>query len=713
MSRAGWPDWKCLVWGVLAVGLLFGVGSEAGALTGPGSIEVKGTGFFQDFRLERLLKGYAREGEEDGKLDAATIEDGVVLIRSRLTKAGYLEPEIRLHLKDSAGASSELEVLPGVLPELPLDRAYASVRYIVEPGRRSVYGTVEFEGLETLSRTEALSYFFPQNDLFPSRNRRPYSPEAERSARGNLREALVNAGYREAVVQLEEKRQDEASGAVDLRISVERNALFRVREVREEILGEGSWEENLRGDYAEAVGAVFSPEWSRNVQLRTRIRFYEAGYPDARVTLEPSFDREDDEAGTVGVNVLLTVRPGPRVRVGAIEMSGAERMHRPLIERQVTLESGEWLDRTRLEESRRNLGELSVFRGVRAKLVEAEGGATEIRDVHFLLEERERRDYFLRGGYGSYEKLRLGLEVQQYNLWGRAHRSRLFLGYSMKSRHAEWIYTVPEVFGSRLRWDTSLEWLSREEVSYERNEWSFRSGIDTRIESLDSRLRISYNLERLESRKIRFVDSVGDDRFRSGSIEFTLLRDRLDNPIVPRDGTRVRLTGEHAAELLGSESSFQRYEFNVSIHRDLENGWFLHGRLHHGVVFSLGNPDSSVPFNKRFFPGGENSIRGYGEGEASFRGSDGTFIGSSTITVLSAELERQLFGDLLGVVFFDGLLQGKTENDYPGDTTLGSVGLGLRLNSPVGPVRLEYGHNLNPRLGDPDGAFHFSLGFPF
>ncbi len=712
MSGPFWCQWRFWIWaGLTLLGATCGR-LEADPDAAPASIKVKGTGFFQDFRLQRLLRNYAREGGEDEKLSAATIEDGVVLIRSRLMKVGFLSPEMQLDLTDLDGAVMELELDPDGLLELPLGKVYAAVNYRVEPGRRSVYGTVEFVGLETLSRAEALGYFYPQNDLLQARNRRPYSPEAERNARGNLREALVNSGYREAEVNLEERRVDEESGSVHMRISVEGKAMFRVREVREQILGEGNLGDDLRGNYAGETGAVFSPEWSRNVQLRTRIRFYEAGYPDASVNLQPSTVREGDE-GTVEVDVLLTVRPGPRVRVGAIETSGVERMHQPLIERQLTLETGEWLDRTQLDQSRRNLGELAVFRGVRANLVPAGGGEAEIRDVHFILEERERRDYFLRGGYGSYEKLRLGLEVLQNNLWGRAHRSRLFLGFSMKSHHAEWIYTVPEVFGSRLRWDTSLEWLNREEVSYERNEWSFATGIDTRIEALDSRLRISYNLERLESENIRLVDSIGDDRFRSGSVSFTLLQDRLDNPIVPRNGTRVRLTGEHASELLGSESTYQRYEFTVSYHRDLENGWFFHSRLHHGVVFSLNNPDERIPFNKRFFPGGENSIRGYGEGEASFRGSEGTFIGSSTITVLSAEVERQLFGDLLGAVFFDGLLQGKTEDAYPGDTTLGSVGLGLRLNSPVGPVRLEYGHNLNPRAGDPDGTLHFSLGFPF
>jgi outer membrane translocation and assembly module TamA len=51
--------------------------------------------------------------------------------------------------------------------------------------------------------------------------------------------------------------------------------------------------------------------------------------------------------------------------------------------------------------------------------------------------------------------------------------------------------------------------------------------------------------------------------------------------------------------------------------------------------------------------------------------------------------------------------------DYPANEAVYSVGGGFRWKSIVGPVRLEYGYNLNRRTGDPVGTIHFSLGFPF
>jgi outer membrane translocation and assembly module TamA len=65
------------------------------------------------------------------------------------------------------------------------------------------------------------------------------------------------------------------------------------------------------------------------------------------------------------------------------------------------------------------------------------------------------------------------------------------------------------------------------------------------------------------------------------------------------------------------------------------------------------------------------------------------------------------------VTFFDATAFAQNRSDYPGNESLFSAGGGIRWRSPIGPVRLEYGHNLNPRAHDPSGTIHFSIGFPF
>jgi outer membrane translocation and assembly module TamA len=88
-------------------------------------------------------------------------------------------------------------------------------------------------------------------------------------------------------------------------------------------------------------------------------------------------------------------------------------------------------------------------------------------------------------------------------------------------------------------------------------------------------------------------------------------------------------------------------------------------------------------------------------------------VGAETYTLGTVEFEQSLTPRWSLVFFSDNLGVARDLQDYPGRDVLFSVGAGLRWRTLIGPVRLEYGHNLNPRDGDPSGTLHFSFGFPF
>ena len=88
-------------------------------------------------------------------------------------------------------------------------------------------------------------------------------------------------------------------------------------------------------------------------------------------------------------------------------------------------------------------------------------------------------------------------------------------------------------------------------------------------------------------------------------------------------------------------------------------------------------------------------------------------VGAETYTLGTVELEQALTPRWSVVFFSDSLGFARRIDHYPFDTGLFSIGLGLRWRTLIGPIRLEYGYNLNPRPGDPSGTVLFSLGFPF
>jgi outer membrane translocation and assembly module TamA len=81
--------------------------------------------------------------------------------------------------------------------------------------------------------------------------------------------------------------------------------------------------------------------------------------------------------------------------------------------------------------------------------------------------------------------------------------------------------------------------------------------------------------------------------------------------------------------------------------------------------------------------------------------------------LLNVDLEQALTPKWSAVLFFDALGTAVNLEDYPSSEELYTLGLGVRYQTIIGPLRVEYGRNLNPRPTDPSGSLLFSLGFPF
>jgi outer membrane protein insertion porin family len=124
-----------------------------------------------------------------------------------------------------------------------------------------------------------------------------------------------------------------------------------------------------------------------------------------------------------------------------------------------------------------------------------------------------------------------------------------------------------------------------------------------------------------------------------------------------------------------------------------------------------------VPLFERFFLGGANSIRSFQNQEVSPKDSTGTRIGGNIELLGNVEYTVPLFFGIRAAAFFD------VGNVWGPDISAGqkfditdlhyAAGMGLRWTSPFGPIRIDYGVNLNPAPGDKFGNFNFSVGSAF
>jgi outer membrane protein insertion porin family len=123
--------------------------------------------------------------------------------------------------------------------------------------------------------------------------------------------------------------------------------------------------------------------------------------------------------------------------------------------------------------------------------------------------------------------------------------------------------------------------------------------------------------------------------------------------------------------------------------------------------------DALLPLTERFFAGGANTLRGFGLDQASPKTPEGEPVGGNVLMLLNLELRVPIFGKLGGVVFSDN---GNVYRRLEVIRLLNwryNAGFGFRYETPLGPVRVDYGIKLNPRPTEPRGRLHVSLGHPF
>jgi outer membrane protein insertion porin family len=382
-----------------------------------------------------------------------------------------------------------------------------------------------------------------------------------------------------------------------------------------------------------------------------------------------------------------------------------------VLRRRVPLDSGDPLNVVVLERARYRIARLGVFEAVDLRYDPEEGS---VRDPVFKVREGPLYETNLLMGYGSYEQFRGGVEYRQRNIFGLAHQSRLELVQSMKSTSGDYTYTVPELFGESLDGTARLFGLRRREIAFLRQEYGLNLALKRRVRPLGGEATAGYTFGSYRNGRSSLATQATDDRqLRVASVNAGLTGDRRDNPLRPRRGYHWSAQIEVAHPQLGGESTYQRLELASAYHTGWGEGRWIHLGLSHAVITTFGSDSTTLPVNKRFYPGGDNSIRGYQRGEAAPRGVDGFFIGAKTYLLANLELEQAVTPNWSAVAFGDALGMAEALRDYPFREKLYTAGLGIRYQTLIGPIRLEYGRNINRRPGDPAGTWHFSIGHPF
>jgi outer membrane protein insertion porin family len=689
---------------VLTCGLFLLLGTVRGDDTNPSpaKLSVSGYGLFGNPELKALIKSLEKPGAKPEFFDATFIEDAVLVLFSKIQRDGYLYPQITVEVATDSGEAQHFIWMEPLREPLPRQLKAKRLKFKINHGLLFYYDNIGFSGVTALSLTEAAHFFIETDAIIKLKQNRIYSPERLNAGIKNLEEALARLGYESASATATNLIVATNTGAVNVDIQVMEGLKSYVRTITTETLG------SVTNSQTISTNIVFSQIWLQDFVQSLKRDFYKGGHADVRV--EISQPRREPQGNTIQIDLLAQVTPGPQIYVGKVEFEGEKQTKEEMMRKRVNLHSGDLFNPIKVEEGRYKLSRLGIFDSVELKYQQ---DYPTSRDITYDVHEGKKINFSLLAGYGSYEKLRGGFELEEYNLWGLGHQARLRAMQSFKASQGDFTYTIPQVEGKNYDVFANAFGLRREEISFDREEYGGGAGLSRHFREVSSDVSVRYNYQVLNASRFDVPPEFGLQHANVGSFILDLRHDRRDSPLTPRAGYKIFSNIEIASEVLAGDVDYQRFEMSASYHQPIGRLDWLHFGFSHGFVTTVSGPSKDLPFNKRFFPGGDNSIRGYQWGEAAPRDSNGDLVGGESYMLGNIEFEQGITRNLSFVAFFDALGNARSIKEYPFDESLFSVGGGFRWKTLIGPARLEYGYNLKRREDDPIGTLHFSIGFPF
>ena len=590
------------------------------------------------------------------------------------------------------------------------------------------------------------------------------------------------AGYREATVDTAVTALDDDGEKVRLTLSIEEGPPTLISSIRVVRPPAVLPDEQLERLLLLRAGQPLNLANLDSSRLRIRDALWQQGYADAEI----------DTAVTVSAETrsgAIEIRVDPRwvATIGDIVISGNQRISERTILNSLIIEEGDIYRRSDVLRSQRNLYESALFQHA-AVVVPPQGDTTKLIDI--TVREAPLQYVRVAGGLNTVDYAQLEARYANLNWFGRARR--LEVRGSLGNLLAEQLTgkgpfedVTGRIDGDPDRfldpnWTASAElrqpWFlsplnvasvsvfghrrSAPGVFVDRGHGA--SGTFTReiARSITSSANYRFEVVRIGAGDVYLCINFGvcdtetvsvlqrPHRLSPASLSATA--DRSNDPLSPTRGWRATASLEHASAYTGSDFRYNRASADGALYLPLA-GHVIAGRLRIGVVRAVESTSIAVGVvaagdpllhpRKRFYAGGSQSVRGYGENQLGPRvltidpakleaigcdissaavagcdidmvqeAEDGTVsldnddfqprpLGGNSILEGSVEFRFGIWEQLSGAVFLDGAIVGeRSVFSITGNTAALTPGVGVRYTTPIGPVRVDLG--VNPCLAE-------------
>ncbi|MBV9657810.1 MAG: BamA/TamA family outer membrane protein [Verrucomicrobia bacterium] len=490
----------------------------------------------------------------------------------------------------------------------------------------------------------------------------------------------------------------------------------------------------VRGQLADMVALPYTKPRVDEMARRIETFYKRRGYYAAAVTAESDANAADAR-GRIPVRLIINAGALYRFDGNTVQMKG--RLKPQYLHNRFAVLAGQIYTAEALDEVYQEQLRTGLFNLLRVQPVPQPDNTLRL-DIE--AQEAKTREVGFSLGYGTFEGPIFGIELRDRDWLGTGRPVTLTIDYSTRTLAGELNYRDPYFLESKNQLNTRIYAQTRDLDAYTKNEGGFLAELSRPI---TKQFRVSaFALVKYDKLGSLSIDpgNAGTLSYTTTSLGVSAALDMRDNPVAPTRGLVSSVSFDVADHVLGGDLSFYRGTFRATYLWALPKNQTLAAGFRAGFVQPFGNtmtafagdapffqdndPKTPVPpkvtvfpIDERFFNGGATSVRSFAERELGpYDKSSGQAIGGQAYTIFNLEYLFPIVAslqDLRGAVFFDaGNLRPRASQLGFTDERYG-IGAGLRYNLPIGPLRLDYGVNPDPRQNEAFGAFHFSFGFAF
>lgn len=589
-----------------------------------------------------------------------------------------------------------------IAPVVTEEDGSAAVRFFVFEGPEVKVGSIAIRGSSFSEKR--------LRNVLSLKEGRKYNPDLIEADKGILKNFYYALGYLSVSVDDFETSYDESSRQMKLVITINEGEKTTIGQVSVTGAAQIAPEE-IKRVIRLKPGDPYNEVDIADARYRIIELYSNRGFPDVKVVVQREIEGTNASLG-------FTINEGAKVFFGKTIITGNSRTKYHIIRRELKEKEGLPFDYSMMTQERQKLYRLGLFSDVELRALNEN---EQERDILVRLRESDAGTVEFGVGYTDYERIRGFMDVSYRNLWGMNKQASLRLELSTIEQrylfqyYEPWFLEKPIPFRLFLLGEKRREIdIDTRDVRYRLTRYGANAGTEKTLgKNIKAELYYEFSLVKTYDVKPDVILSKEDTgTLVISGVRLGLIYDTRDNPFYPSKGVLAGVSTKLTTPVFLSETDFAKLMMHFNIYQKLITGIVLAASVRGGIAEGY-NDTRELPIVERFFLGGRTTVRGYEQDTLGPKGADGNPTGGNAFLMENVEIRASVTRNLGIVAFLDGGNVWVKVEDMDLSDFRFTAGLGVRYNTPVGPIRIDYGRKLQKEKGESRGELHFSIGHAF